>query len=60
MKEKMCCKHEYEFGRYCGAYVCIKCGDHKGLIRCYCGRSATRPGARTQELLECGGVIDED
>lgn len=31
------CKHEYEFSRYCGCEVCYKCGDHKGLGRCYCG-----------------------
>lgn len=31
------CKHEYEFDRGCGCEVCIKCGDHKGLARCFCG-----------------------
>ena len=31
------CRHEYFFSRYCGASVCDKCGDHRGLARCYCG-----------------------
>ena len=31
------CEHEYEFRKYCGADVCVKCGDHKGLARCFCG-----------------------
>ena len=30
-------KHEYEWSDYCGAYVCKKCGHHKGLARCFCG-----------------------
>jgi len=40
--------------------VCIKCGDHKGLTRCYCGWSADGTDAGVQELLERGEVIDED
>jgi hypothetical protein len=31
------CSHVYEFSTYCGADVCVKCGDHKGLGRCFCG-----------------------
>jgi hypothetical protein len=31
------CKHEYYFNKYCGADVCSKCGEHKGLAHCFCG-----------------------
>lgn len=33
----MACLHSYTFSAYCGVEVCDKCGDHKGLARCYCG-----------------------
>jgi len=42
------CKHEFEWNDYCGAYVCVKCGQHsndsKGrmlLDRCFCGWSTS-------------------
>ena len=50
--------HEYEWKRYCGAKVC-HCGDHEGLIRCYCGWSASGGDGR-QELRDFGEVIGED
>ena len=31
------CEHNYQWSKYCGANVCSKCGDHKGLARCFCG-----------------------
>ena len=31
------CSGHYWWRRYCGAYVCDRCGDHKGLARCFCG-----------------------
>ena len=31
------CSGVYQWSNYCGAYVCIVCGYHKGLARCYCG-----------------------
>lgn len=45
------CQHEYSFSRYCGADVCVKCGDHKGLSSCFCGWNGHRsdPEARYQE-----------
>ena len=30
-------EHDYVWSKYCGAQVCDKCDDHKGLARCYCG-----------------------
>ncbi|MGB9886474.1 MAG: hypothetical protein ACPLRW_05680 [Moorellales bacterium] len=54
------CNHEYEFNRYCGAYVCVRCGRHKGLERCFCGWSLTRPGRGYEELLEMGEVVDPE
>lgn len=54
------CKHEYRFSRYCGAQVCDHCGDHKGLARCYCGWSKTRPGDGYNELLEMGETIEPE
>ena len=53
-------EHTYEFFDYCGAYVCVDCGDHRGLDRCYCGWSRTNPGMGNQELKEMGEVIDEE
>ncbi|RLI32587.1 hypothetical protein DRO51_01480 [Candidatus Bathyarchaeota archaeon] len=37
--EKMECEHDYVWSNYCGAYVCKKCGHHKGLAKCFCGWS---------------------
>jgi len=39
------CNHDYEFSTFCGAHVCEKCGDHRGLARCYCGWGL-EPGER--------------
>lgn len=54
------CKHDYQLSRYCGAHVCHKCGDHKGLARCYCGWSKTSPGHGREELVEMGETIEEE
>lgn len=54
------CKHDYELSRHCGAFVCTKCDDHKGLARCYCGWSETDPGRGYEELIEMGETIEED
>jgi hypothetical protein len=45
------CRHQYEFSSYCGADVCVLCGDHKGLGSCFCGWNGARsdPEARYQE-----------
>lgn len=53
------CNHEYYFRMYCGTLVCIKCSDHKGLARCYCGWSLSGRNGRT-ELIEMGENLDED
>lgn len=31
------CGGHYWFRKYCGVFVCDKCGDHKGLGNCFCG-----------------------
>jgi len=46
--------------RYCGAYVCERCGKHHKLVRCFCGWSMTRPGKGRTELEEMGEQIDDD
>jgi len=56
----MTCKHEYKWNRYCGAKVCVECGDHEGLARCYCGWSKTSPGHGYEELIEMGEQIEDD
>lgn len=53
------CQGHYYFQRYCGAYVCDTCDDHKGLARCYCGWSAGGGNGR-QQLEEMGEQIDAD
>jgi len=59
-RSKRCgCGGEYEFSRYCGAWVCWKCDDHRGLDRCYCGWSRGGGDGR-QELIEMGETIEED
>jgi len=43
------CIHDYEWSNHCGAKVCSKCGDHKGLAKCFCGYG-----------LAPGEVLDDD
>jgi hypothetical protein len=54
------CGGEYEMSRYCGAWVCMSCDDHRGLERCYCGWSKTSPGQGRQELEDMGETIEPD
>lgn len=56
---KCSCGSDYEFNRYCGAYVCCGCGSHKGMDRCYCGFSR-HGGDGYRQLLEDGEQIEED
>jgi len=44
----MCDEHNYRWSKYCGADVCSKCGDHKGLARCFCGWNLSR-GERLED-----------
>ncbi|NYE57201.1 hypothetical protein [Carboxydothermus ferrireducens] len=52
------CDHVYERNPYCGAWVCVKCDDHKGLERYFCGWSRTSSNGY-RELLEMGETIEE-
>lgn len=52
-------EHNYLFRNYCGVQVCGRCGDHRGLARCYCGWSAGGGDGRG-ELIEMGETIDDD
>jgi hypothetical protein len=47
--------------RYCGVFVCDNdtCGDHRGLVRCYCGWSFNG-GNGYDELLEYGEQIEPE
>jgi hypothetical protein len=54
------CGGQFAFSPLCGANVCHKCGNHRGLERCYCGWSLTNPGHGRQELIEMGETIDPE
>jgi hypothetical protein len=64
MRTKQCdapsCGGTAELNRTCGAFICTICGQHVGLVRCFCGWSLTRPGAGREELEEMGETIDPD
>jgi hypothetical protein len=53
------CGGIYAWDRSCGADVCEKCGDHKGLALCFCGWAADGGNGREQ-LEEMGETIDPD
>ena len=53
------CEHEYVFSRYCGAWVCVLCGDHEHLDRCFCGWSRSGRDGR-EELIAMGERIEEE
>jgi len=57
--EKCKCGGEFRFDTYCGAHVCERCDNHRGLARCYCGWSLSGNNGRL-ELEEMGECIDED
>jgi hypothetical protein len=51
------CAHEHApLHRTCGVGVCYDCGDHKGLVRCFCGWAASGGNGR-RELLEMGETL---
>ena len=52
------CAHQWEFDQSCGAQVCVGCGEHKGLARCFCGWSRSG-GDGAAELREMGEEIDD-
>jgi len=49
--------HAYESGGDCGVRVCLDCGDHEGLVRCFCGWAASGADGY-QELLDLGETIE--
>lgn len=57
----MNCEHDYsnKIDKYCGAYICNNCGNHKGLARCFCGWSLSGRDGRN-ELIEMGEVIEPE
>ena len=57
--DKCKCGGEYHVRSFCGVQVCVLCGSHRGLARCYCGWSESGGDGR-QELLEMGEVIDPE
>lgn len=60
----MSCKNnDHDFSekrdRNCGVQICYECGEHKGLVRCFCGWSKSgRDGYA--ELREWGENIEDD
>ena len=59
--ECLSCGSSMSRSRYCGVWVCDnhECGDHDGLVRCYCGWSASG-GNGYDELLACGETIEPE
>jgi hypothetical protein len=57
---RVCGKGHYHFSAYCGADVCDKCYDHKGLAMCYCGWKSGGGHATALDFAECGVRIDEE
>lgn len=54
-----CGSNEWTFSRQCGVLVCDNCGNHKGLVLCYCGW-ALGGGDGYQQLVESGENIEPD
>lgn len=54
-------KHQWseKYDRSCGAKLCVVCGAHKGLARCYCGWAADG-GDGAAQLRNMGENLDED
>ena len=59
LDEKCHCGGEYDYSRHCAVHVCDSCDDHHGLVRCYCGWSASG-GDGARELIEMGEYVGED
>lgn len=60
--ERRPCNHcggRVEFSRHCGAYVCVQCGWHFDLCRCFCGWAADGGDGREQ-LRELGEVLEPE
>lgn len=54
------CAHEYgPTNPQCGVKICTKCGEHKGLDRCFCGWSRSG-GDGHQQLVNMGEQIEDD
>jgi hypothetical protein len=51
--------HDLIFDDHCGCNVCVHCGYHEGLARCFCGWAIDGGNGRTQ-LEELGEQIDDD
>jgi hypothetical protein len=51
--------HRYNFSRSCGANVCVDCGWHEGLARCFCGWASSGEDGY-KELVDMGEQIEED
>lgn len=58
--KKCPCGGEYSFSASCGADICVTCGQHKGLARCFCGWAVSGQGNGRRELEEMGEQIDDD
>jgi hypothetical protein len=52
-------EHDMQWAWHCGALVCIDCGYHDGLARCFCGW-AEDGGDGYQQLRDMGEPVDED
>lgn len=58
--DRVCkCGGTLEWSFYCGAYICLKCGAHEGLARCFCGWSLSGRNGRL-ELEELGETIEPE
>jgi hypothetical protein len=57
--EACSCGGKFHMNKYCGAFLCDKCSNHKGMERCFCGWSLSGRNGYT-ELLELGEVIEPE
>lgn len=53
-----CKQSTMERSNECGVKVCTNCGEHDGLVRCFCGWAADGGDGREQ-LIELGENLDE-
>jgi hypothetical protein len=59
--EKCGCEiDKFCWSEYCACYVCPDCNFHQGIVRCYCGWTASGQGDGRKELIELGETIDPE
>lgn len=63
MKKNMKCTcgcTDWTLSRQCGVFVCDNCGNHNGLVLCYCGWTLDGEGDGYERLIEAGETIEPE